>query len=122
MATPKIDNQAAFSDVGWNLNYFLGLAIVVNVIIVATIAFSSGGLAICVPLTAVIVFMNVLAIIGLNATMDDARSVLQDLSEEEQKSHRYQNWLNAPWIFYRVIITVGFAAALLAQLWSMYMA
>ncbi|MGB0745967.1 MAG: hypothetical protein ACPGSP_03215 [Alphaproteobacteria bacterium] len=122
MATPKIDNQAAFSDVGWNLNYFMGLAILVNVITVATIAFSSGGLAIYVPLTAVIVFMNVLAIIGLNATMDDARSVLQDLSEEEQKSHRYQNWLNAPWIFYRVIITVGFAAALLAQLWSMYMA
>ena len=121
MATPKIDNQAAFSDVGWNLNYFMGLAIVVNVITVATIAFSNGGLAIYVPLTAVIVFMNVLAIIGLNATMDDAdpwpgpvrrRTEVASLPELAECA---VDLLPGHHL-------VGFAAALLAQLWSMYMA
>ena len=100
----------------------IGIALLINSITIAILAFSDGGAAVNVPVTVLVVFINVMAMIGLNSNIDDASAVLADLSEEEKKLHRYQNWIKAPFIMYRALIILGFGGSMLAQLWSMYLA
>lgn len=122
MASPIQNNQSAFDQVGWSIQTFFGIALLINSITIAILAFSDGGAAVNVPVTVLVVFINVMAMIGLNSNIDDARAVLADLSEEEKKLHRYQNWIKAPFIMYRALIILGFGGSMLAQLWSMYLA
>ena len=122
MASPIQNNQSAFDQVGWSIQTFFGIALLINSITIAILAFSDGGAAVNVPVTVLVVFINVMAMIGLNSNIDDASAVLADLSEEEKKLHRYQNWIKAPFIMYRALIILGFGGSMLAQLWSMYLA
>jgi hypothetical protein len=122
MASPIQNNQSAFDQVGWSIQTFFGIALLINSITIAIFAFSDGGAAVNVPVTVLVVFINVMAMIGLNSNIDDASAVLADLSEEEKKLHRYQNWIKAPFIMYRALIILGFGGSMLAQLWSMYLA
>lgn len=122
MASPIQNNQSAFDQVGWSIQTFFGIALLINSITIAILAFSDGGAAVNVPVTVMVVFINVMAMIGLNSNIDDASAVLADLSEEEKKLHRYQNWIKAPFIMYRALIILGFGGSMLAQLWSMYLA
>ena len=85
MASPIQNSQAAFDQVGWSIQTFFGIALLINTITIAILAFSDGGAAVNAPVTVIVVFINVMAMIGLNSNIDDVGAVLADLSEEEKK-------------------------------------
>ena len=67
-----------------------------------------------------VVFINVMAMIAINSNMDDMKAILSDLSEEERALNRYKNWLNAPFIVYRILIIAGFGGTGAALLYALY--
>ena len=70
--------------------------------------------------TVLVVFINVMAMIAINSNMDDMKAILSDLSEEERALNRYKNWLNAPFIVYRILIIAGFGGTGAALLYALY--
>ena len=118
----SVNNQQAFQDTGWSIFSFFTVALVINAITIAIISTGDLSVAIKAPVTAMVIFMNIMAMIGLNANIDDAQAILAGLSDEEKQHQRYQNWINAPFIMYRSLMVIGFGALALTQLWSMYLA
>ena len=118
----SVNNQQAFQDTGWSIFSFFTVALVINAVTIAIISTGDLSVAIKAPVTAMVIFMNIMAMIGLNANIDDAQAILAGLSDEEKQDKCYQNWINAPFIMYRSLMVIGFGALALTQLWSMYLA
>ena len=100
------ENQTALSNAGWTIMSMFALAVVTNT---ALVVLMSLGLPVpTIAATVLIVFINVMAIIGMNSSIDDMSAALKDLSEDELKLNRYKTWINAPFIMYRGLIIIGF--------------
>ena len=111
-------NFRALQTADWNITAIFSLAIAVNA---AMVILMSMGLTVpTIAFTVLVVFINLMPILGINSSIDDMRATLQDLSEEERKMNRYKNWLNAPFIMYRVIIIVGFGGTGAGLLFALF--
>lgn len=111
-------NQQAASTTGWNITAMFSLSIATNVAMITLISLSLPVPTIAY--TVLVVFINVMAMIAINSNIDDMRAILSDLSEEERNLNRYKNWLNAPFIMYRVLIIVGFGGTGAALLFALF--
>ena len=111
-------NQRAADTAGWNIIAMFSLSIVTNVALITLLSLSLPVPTIAY--TVLVVFINGMAMIGINSNMDDMKAILSDLSEEERSLNRYKNWLNAPFIIYRVIIIAGFGGTGAALLYALY--
>ena len=114
----KNSNQQAASTAGWNIMAMFSLSIATNV---AMIILLSLGLPVpTIAYTVLVVFINVMAMIAINSSIDDMQAILKDLDESERNLNRFKNWLNAPFIMYRVLIIAGFGGAGAAILFALY--
>ena len=114
----KNSNQQAASTAGWNIMAMFSLSIATNV---AMIILLSLGLPVpTIAYTVLIVFINVMAMIAINSSIDDMQAILKDLDESERNLNRFKNWLNAPFIMYRVLIIAGFGGTGAAILFALY--
>lgn len=111
-------NQQAASTTAWNIMAMFSLSIATNVAMITLISLSLPVPTIAY--TVLVVFINVMAMIAINSNIDDMRAILSDLSEEERNLSRYKNWLNAPFIMYRVLIIAGFGGTGAALLFALY--
>lgn len=114
----KNSNQQAASTAGWNIMAMFSLSIATNV---AMIILLSLGLPVpTIAYTVLVVFINVMAMIAINSSIDDMQAILKDLDESERNLNRFKNWLNAPFIMYRVLIIAGFGGTGAAILFALY--
>lgn len=111
-------NQLAANTAGWNIMAMFSLSIATNVALVTLLSLSLPVPTIAY--TVLVVFINVMAMIAINSNMDDMKAILSDLSEEERALNRYKNWLNAPFIVYRILIIAGFGGTGAALLYALY--
>ena len=111
-------NQLAANTAGWNIMAMFSLSIATNVALVTLLSLSLQVPTIAY--TVLVVFINVMAMIAINSNMDDMKAILSDLSEEERALNRYKNWLNAPFIVYRILIIAGFGGTGAALLYALY--
>ena len=111
-------NQQAASTAGWNIMAMFSLSIATNVAMIILLSLSLPVPTIAY--TVLVVFINVMAMIGINSSIDDMQAILKDLDEGERNLNRFKNWLNAPFIMYRVLIIAGFGGTGAAILFALY--
>tara|TARA_A100001011_G_scaffold315291_1_gene333870 strand:+ start:527 stop:895 length:369 start_codon:yes stop_codon:yes gene_type:complete len=97
---------------------FVGLF--TNLTTITLIAFA--GDSIHIPLTVIIILVNLLVAAGTVDGISDWDAVRHDYDEEEKKTHLAQRYANTNTTFFKVLLCLIFGATGLAQLYVIYLA
>ena len=97
---------------------FLGLF--TNLSTIALIAF--GGVSIHLPLTVIIILVNLLVAAGTADGISDWDAVREDYDEEEKTTRLAQRFAQTSTTFFKALLILIFAGTGLAQLYVIYLA
>ena len=95
---------------------FIGLF--TNLSTIALIAFAED--IIYIPLTVIIILVNLLVAAGAIDGISDWDSIRQDYDEEEKKTHLAERYAQTNTTFFKILLCLIFGATALSQLYVMY--
>ena len=95
---------------------FIGLF--TNLSTIALIAFAED--IIYIPLTVIIILVNLLVAAGAIDGISDWDSIRQDYDEEEKKTHLAERYAQTNTTFFKILLCLIFGATGLSQLYVMY--
>ena len=113
-------NRAAWQRFSLNSILIMMIAgVITNLGTISLIAFV--GNQIYLPLTVIIVFVNLLITAGTIDGIGDFEAVLSDYDEDEKKTNLAQRFLKTPTIFFKILLAIIFGGSALTQLYIMYL-
>ena len=95
------------------------IGIFTNLSTIALIAFA--GESIHIPLTVIIILVNLLVAAGAVDGISDWDAVRLDYDEEEKKTHLAERYAQTNTSFFKVLLCTIFGGAALAQLYVIYL-
>ena len=94
------------------------IGIFTNLSTIALIAFA--GDSIYIPLTVIIILVNLLVAAGVVDGISDWDAVRLDYDEEEKKTHLAERYAQTNTSFFKILLCTIFGGAALAQLYIIY--
>ena len=82
---------------------------------------SSGATSVYLPMTVMIVLVNILTILGMIDAMDDLKACSMDFDEEDKKSNVYRRFEETQWSMFKIMVTLIFGGTGISLLYVMYM-
>ena len=82
---------------------------------------SLGATSVYLPMTVMIVLVNIITILGTIDAMDDLKACSMDFDEEDKKSNVYRRFEETQWGMFKIMVTVIFGGTGLSLLYVMYM-
>ena len=82
---------------------------------------SLGTTSLYLPMTVMIVLVNIITILGTIDAMDDLKACSMDFDEEDKKSNVYRRFEETQWGMFKIMITLIFGGTGLSLLYVMYM-
>ena len=82
---------------------------------------SLGATSVYLPMTVMIVLVNIITILGTIDAMDDLKACSMDFDEEDKKSNVYRRFEETQWGMFKIMITLIFGGTGLSLLHVMYM-
>ena len=82
---------------------------------------SSGATSVYLPMTVMIVLVNVLTILGMIDAMDDLKAASEDFDEQDQKSNMGRRFEETQWGMFKMMVTSIFGGSGLSLLYVMYL-
>jgi len=95
------------------------IGIFTNLSTIALIAFA--GESIHIPITVIIILVNLLVAAGVVDGISDWDAVRLDYDEEEKKTHLAERYAQTNTSFFKVLLCTIFGGAALAQLYVIYL-
>ena len=95
------------------------IGIFTNLSTIALIAFA--GESIHIPLTVIIILVNLLVAAGVVDGISDWDAVRLDYDEEEKKTHLAERYAQTNTSFFKILLCTIFGGAALAQLYVIYL-
>ena len=95
------------------------IGIFTNLSTIALIAFA--GDSIHIPLTVIIILVNLLVAAGVVDGISDWDAVRLDYDEEEKKTHLAERYAQTNTSFFKILLCTIFGGAALAQLYVIYL-
>ena len=82
---------------------------------------SLGATSVYLPMTVMIVLVNIITILGTIDAMDDLKACSMDFDEEDKKSNVYRRFEETQWSMFKIMVTLIFGGTGLSLLYLMYM-
>ena len=82
---------------------------------------SSGATSVYLPMTVMIVLVNILTILGMIDAMDDLKAASEDFDEQDQKSNIGRRFEETQWGMFKMMVTLIFGGTGLSLLYVMYL-
>ena len=82
---------------------------------------SLGATSVYLPMTVMIVLVNIITILGTIDAMDDLKACSMDFDEEDKKSNVYRRFEETQWGMFKIMVTLIFGGTGLSLLYVMYM-
>ena len=82
---------------------------------------SSGATSVYLPMTVMIVLVNILTILGMIDAMDDLKAASEDFDEQDQKSNIGRRFEETQWDMFKMMVTLIFGGTGLSLLYVMYL-
>ena len=95
------------------------IGIFTNLSTIALIAFAGGSIHI--PITVIIILVNLLVAAGVVDGISDWDAVRLDYDEEEKKTHLAERYAQTNTSFFKILLCIIFGGAALAQLYVIYL-
>ena len=105
---------------GRDLFWIMSMGLVGNLAIIGILTF--GGNAAYLPMTVMVVFANLLSVMGSLGAMDDIRGTTLDFDEEEAKTNMAKRFAATPWGAFKALIAIWFVGLALTELYIMWIA
>jgi len=101
-----------------DLLWMFTVGTIVNIVMLYLI--SSGATSVYLPMTVMIVLVNILTILGLIDAMDDLKAASEDFDEQDQKSNIGRRFEETQWGMFKIMVTLIFGGTGLSLLYVMY--
>lgn len=95
-----------------------GIGITTNLVTITLIAFA--GPSITLPITVVVVLVNLLTAAGTIDGIGDWETIISDYDKDEEKTHFAQRISKTPTIFFKSLMALIFGGLALSQLYVIY--
>ena len=82
---------------------------------------SLGATSVYLPMTVMIVLVNILTILGMIDAMDDLKAASEDFDEQDQKSNIGRRFEETQWGMFKIMVTLIFGGTGITLLYVMYM-
>ena len=82
---------------------------------------SLGATSVYLPMTVMVVLVNIITILGTIDAMDDLKACSMDFDEEDKKSNVYRRFEETQWSMFKIMVTLIFGGTGLSLLYLMYM-
>ena len=82
---------------------------------------SLGATSVYLPMTVMVVLVNIITILGTIDAMDDLKACSMDFDEEDKKSNVYRRFEETQWGMFKIMVTVIFGGTGLSLFYVMYM-
>ena len=102
-----------------DLLWMFTVCTVVNIAMLYLI--SLGSAAVYLPMTVMIVLVNILTILGMIDAMDDLKAASEDFDEQDQKSNMGRRFEETQWGMFKMMVTLIFGGTGLSLLYVMYL-
>ena len=83
--------------------------------------FSLGAKSVYLPMTVMIVLINIITVLGTIDAMDDLKACSMDFDEEDKKSNVDRRFEETQWGMFKIMVTLIFGGTGLSLLYVMYM-
>ena len=114
-------NRAAWQHFSlYSIFIILSVGLITNLGTIALIAFA--GENIYLPITFLIIFVNILSAAGTVDAIGDFDAVRSDYDEKEKDTNRAIRFSKTPTLFFKALLTILFGGTATAQLYVMYIA
>ena len=82
---------------------------------------SAGATSVYLPMTVMIVLVNILTILGMIDAMDDLKSASEDFDQQDQRSNIGRRFEETQWGMFKMMVTLIFGGTGLSLLYVMYL-
>ena len=114
-------NRAAWQHFSlYSVFIILFVGLITNLGTIALIAFA--GEKIYLPITILVIFVNILSAAGTVDAIGDFDAVREDYDEKEKDTSLAIRFSKTPTVFFKALLTILFLGSALAQLYVMYFA
>jgi hypothetical protein len=114
-------NRAAWQHFSlYSVFIILFVGLITNLGTIALIAFA--GEKIYLPITILVIFVNILSAAGTVDAIGDFDAVREDYDEKEKDTSLAIRFSKTPTVFFKALLTILFVGSALAQLYVMYFA
>ena len=102
-----------------DLLWMFTVSTIVNIAMLYLI--SSGATSVYLPMTVMIVLVNMLTILGMIDAMDDLKAASEDFDEQDKKSNIGRRFEETQWGMFKMMVTLIFGGTGLSLLYVMYL-